>query len=105
LVPLDRLVIETDSPCLVPVQLLTSAGIVSASDDVSKITNEPAFISVILKEVARLRGEDLATLAAATYRNACATFRCDPEASASSLEAACSCDSVSEDGVSTDRRK
>ena len=53
----DRLLIETDSPDIIP------AGIDSK-------LNEPAFLTEILKKVARLRGEKEEDVAAYTYENA-----------------------------------
>jgi TatD DNase family protein len=61
-VPLDRLLVETDSPYLAPVPFRGK-------------TNRPALVRYVAEEVARLR--DLATdeLAAATTRNFFALFR------------------------------
>jgi Tat protein secretion system quality control protein TatD with DNase activity len=91
-------VVETDSPCLLPVTLLQSAGVVSAHADAGKTANEPAYIPIIVKEVARLRGEEEAAIVEATYRNACRLFRCDSSADSSdSPDAACRAESG--DGV------
>jgi len=60
-VPLDRLLLETDAPYLLPRDLGVT---------VHARRNEPAFLPHILATVARLRGEDPGTLAAAATRNA-----------------------------------
>jgi len=60
-VPLDRFVLETDSPFLVP------SGIKSRR-------NEPANIPVIAERFAGLRGLPLDEIAAAAHRNALAAF-------------------------------
>ena len=60
-VPLDRLHVETDSPFLAPVPLRGRA-------------NEPANVAAIGACVAELRGEDVATLQAATAANTARLF-------------------------------
>jgi TatD DNase family protein len=55
-VPLDRLLVETDSPYLAPVPHRGK-------------TNRPALVRHVAEEVARLRGMPLEDLAAATTRN------------------------------------
>lgn len=55
-VPLDRLLIETDSPFLAPVPFRGK-------------TNEPAFVSHVAEHVATLRGIDVADVGAASTRN------------------------------------
>lgn len=55
-VPLDRLLVETDSPYLAPVPHRGK-------------TNEPAYVRHVAEEVARLRGLPLQDLAAATTDN------------------------------------
>jgi TatD DNase family protein len=64
-IPADRLVIETDAPYLLPrdMQPLPKSR-----------RNEPAFLPHIAATVARLRGETLDAVAAATTRNAVALF-------------------------------
>ena len=57
-VPRDRLLVETDSPYLAPVPNRGKR-------------NEPANVVHVLERVAAVRGEDAASLAEATYRNAC----------------------------------
>lgn len=57
-VPRDRLLVETDSPYLAPVPLRGKR-------------NEPANVVHVLGRVAAIRGEDAASLAEATYANAC----------------------------------
>jgi len=56
-VPLDRLLVETDAPYLAPVPHRGRR-------------NEPAHVRVVAEAVARVRGEPLATVAAATTANA-----------------------------------
>ena len=55
-VPLDRLLVETDAPWLAPVPKRGRP-------------NEPAYVRHTAEFLAQLRGEDLATLAAATSQN------------------------------------
>lgn len=61
-VPLDRLHVETDSPFLAPVPNRGRA-------------NEPAFVAIVGEFVARLRGEEVETLRAATAANTARLFR------------------------------
>lgn len=65
LVPLDRLHVETDSPFLAPVPHRGKK-------------NEPAFVSVVGEYVARLRGEDVEELKAATATNSARLFGVSP---------------------------
>lgn len=65
LVPLDRLHVETDSPFLAPVPHRGRA-------------NEPALVTVVGEYVAALRGDDVATLRAATALNTARLFRLPP---------------------------
>ena len=60
-VPLDRLLIETDSPFLAPVPHRGKR-------------NEPAFVRLTAEALARVRGESLAAVAAATTQNAARVF-------------------------------
>ena len=55
-VPLDRLLVEADAPWLAPVPKRGRP-------------NEPAYVRHTAEFLAQLRGEDLATLAAATSQN------------------------------------
>lgn len=55
-VPLERLLIETDSPYLAPVPYRGK-------------TNQPAYVAAVAQEVARLKNVDLETLAAITSQN------------------------------------
>ena len=55
-VPLDRCLIETDSPYLAPVPYRGK-------------TNQPAYVPHVAAEIARLKGLDVAEVAAATTRN------------------------------------
>lgn len=61
-VPLDRLLVETDSPYLAPVPHRGK-------------TNQPAFVRHVAEEIARLRGVDFEAVARATTRNFFALFR------------------------------
>jgi TatD DNase family protein len=61
-VPLERLLVETDSPYLAPVPHRGK-------------TNQPAFVRHVAEEVARLRETDFETLARATTENFFALFR------------------------------
>ena len=60
--PLDRLLVETDAPYLAPVPHRGHR-------------NEPAYVRLVAEALATLRGEPLATLAAATTANARRLFR------------------------------
>jgi TatD DNase family protein len=64
-IPLDRLLLETDSPYLTPRDLHPQP---------KARRNEPAHLPHILRAVARARGETPEALAAATTRNAQAFF-------------------------------
>lgn len=55
-VPLDRMLIETDSPYLAPVPFRGK-------------TNQPAFVKHVAEEIARLRGLEVAEVGRATSRN------------------------------------
>ena len=61
-VPLDRILVETDSPYLAPVPHRGK-------------TNEPAYVRHVAEEVARLRGMPLEELAQATTQNFFRLFR------------------------------
>jgi TatD DNase family protein len=61
-VPLDRMLVETDSPYLAPVPHRGQ-------------TNQPAFVKHVAEEVARLRGVAVEDIAQATTRNFFALFR------------------------------
>jgi TatD DNase family protein len=64
-IPLDKLLIETDAPYLLPRDL----------DPMPKSRrNEPCYLPHIAAAVARLRGASLETVSAATTRNAIALF-------------------------------
>ncbi len=60
-IPLERLVIETDSPYLAPLPYRGQR-------------NEPAHIRYTLAAVAHARGEDVAAVEAALYNNSLAFF-------------------------------
>jgi TatD DNase family protein len=64
-IPLDKLLIETDAPYLLPRDL---------SPKPKSRRNEPSYLAHIAATVARLRGESLETIGAATTRNAVALF-------------------------------
>jgi TatD DNase family protein len=61
-VPLDRMLIETDSPYLAPVPFRGK-------------TNQPAFVKHVAEEIARLKGVDVAEVGRATSRNFFRLFR------------------------------
>jgi TatD DNase family protein len=61
-VPLDRMLIETDSPYLAPMPHRGKR-------------NQPAYVAFVAEEIARLRGEPLATIAHATSENFFRLFR------------------------------
>jgi TatD DNase family protein len=61
-VPLERLLVETDCPYLAP-------------QGQRGKRNEPAFVTSVLEELARVRGESFAELAQATSANASSLFR------------------------------
>jgi TatD DNase family protein len=64
-IPLDKLLIETDAPYLLPRDMLPRP---------KSRRNEPSFLPHIAAAVARLRGESVEVVAAATTRNAVALF-------------------------------
>jgi TatD DNase family protein len=68
-VPLERLLIETDSPYLAPVPYRGKR-------------NEPAYVPYVAAEIARLRGVPVATVAQATSSNFFRLFRIEPSADA-----------------------
>ncbi len=59
--PLERLILETDAPYLVPARI-------------KERRNVPANIPVIARHLAELRGTDIESIASATTRNAAAAF-------------------------------
>lgn len=61
-VPLDRLLIETDSPYLAPVPMRGRR-------------NEPTYVRYVLEKQAEVHGVTPEVLAEITYRNACALYR------------------------------
>jgi TatD DNase family protein len=67
-IPLDRLMVETDAPYLLPRDLLPRP---------RSRRNEPAYLPHIVGTVARLRGESLASVASSTTRNASLFFGLD----------------------------
>ena len=68
-VPLERMLIETDSPYLAPVPHRGK-------------TNEPSFVPHVAVEIARLRGVPVETIAAATSANFFRLFGIDPAVAA-----------------------
>ncbi len=69
-VPEDRLLVETDSPDLFPVGGLPAGGALAAGAPL----NQPANLSLVLEEVARLRACPAEALADLTERNARQAF-------------------------------
>ena len=65
-IPLDRLLIETDAPYLLPRDM---------NPKPNSRRNEPGYLPHIAATVSRLRGEAIETIAAATTRNAVALFK------------------------------
>lgn len=61
-IPLDRILLETDSPYLVP-------------PEAGKERNEPLFVEYIAKEIARIKGISLKEVADATTQNAKTLFK------------------------------
>jgi len=68
-VPVDRLLVETDSPYLAPVPFRGK-------------TNEPAFVPKVAAKIAELKGLDLAEVAAASTENFYSLFKWMPATSA-----------------------
>ena len=66
-VPLDRMLIETDSPYLAPVPHRGQR-------------NQPAYVPLVAEEIARLRGESVETIARATTDNFFRLFRIPADA-------------------------
>jgi TatD DNase family protein len=60
-IPLDRLLIETDSPWLSPVPFRGK-------------TNHPGRVKFVAEKLAEIRGESLEQIAAVTFKNACQLF-------------------------------
>jgi TatD DNase family protein len=64
MVPLDRMLIETDSPYLAPVPFRGK-------------TNNPSYVPFVAKQIAAVRGVDIETIAAATSSNFSQLFGLD----------------------------
>ncbi|MBR6570485.1 MAG: TatD family hydrolase, partial [Clostridia bacterium] len=60
--PLDRILVETDSPYLAPVPMRGRR-------------NEPTFVQYVAKTVAQLRGISDEEMAQAAFENTCRLFR------------------------------
>jgi len=69
-IPLDRLMIETDGPYLLPRTIQPRP---------SHRRNEPMYLSFILKSISQVRSEPVEDIAAATSRNAMFFFGFSPE--------------------------
>ena len=61
-VPLDRILVETDSPYLAPVPMRGRR-------------NEPAFVQYVAQTVAELRGISAEEMAQAAFENTCRLFK------------------------------
>jgi TatD DNase family protein len=61
-VPLDRILVETDSPYLAPVPYRGK-------------TNEPAYVRYVANEIAALKGLDIKDIELATTENFCRLFK------------------------------
>lgn len=72
-VPLDRCLIETDSPYLAPVPFRGK-------------TNTPALVPHVARQLAEIKGLDVATVAAATSANTERLFRLPPRVAAGDIE-------------------
>ena len=70
--PLDALVLETDSPDIPPHWLYASAAQRAAGQAQGR--NSPAELPRIAAQLAEMRGLGLAELQAATYANSCAAL-------------------------------
>jgi TatD DNase family protein len=68
-IPADRLLVETDSPYLLPRDLVPRP---------KSRRNEPCFLPHIARAVAHLRGESLESVAESTTRNAILFFGVGP---------------------------
>jgi len=64
--PIERILIETDCPYLAPQPRRGQR-------------NEPAHVTFVAEGLARVRGESVARICEATFRNACALFRLEGE--------------------------
>lgn len=73
-IPLERLLLETDAPYLLPQNVATDFVSEFGLKAKYKRRNEPALLRWVLKAVAELRGESEHTIAAATYTNARTLF-------------------------------
>jgi TatD DNase family protein len=73
-IPLDRMLIETDAPYLLPRDLKPKP---------ASRRNEPMYLAHVLHTIAEARGENVDDLAAATTRNATALFGWPPGRSVS----------------------
>jgi TatD DNase family protein len=72
-IPLDRLLVETDSPYLAPVPFRGR-------------TNQPAYVAFVVEELARLKGVSPAALAAATKENTCRVLGIDKDSFSIALD-------------------
>jgi len=64
-IPLEKILLETDSPLLIPEPLRSSPKVQ---------LNEPAYVKIVAQKIAQARGLQEATLAIATSKNACELF-------------------------------
>ncbi len=71
-IPLDRLLVETDAPCMLPPEAFRIQAIPSL--DGTELFNHPANLPHILRGIAELLGQPMEEVKARVWQNACAFF-------------------------------